>query len=196
MSTRSLRRQSGVTLVELVMFIVIVSVALAGIVGVINFTTANSADPLRRKQALMLAEALLEEVRLAGFTVCDPRSDNVYDAQSSAECVLPEGFGNEGAAPFLRPYDNVNDYVTAAGIPAAPFSDAAGALTDVLGRPLGLDGYAATVTITPEPLGDIAAGAGADSDVLRIRVTVTFAGDDPVVLDGYRTRHSPTPGGA
>lgn len=196
MSIKALRRQAGVTLVELVMFIVIVSVALAGIIGVISFTTGNSADPLRRKQALMLAEALLEEVRLAAFTVCDPRSDNVFEAQASTECAIPEAFGNEGPAPFLRPFDNVNDYVAAAATPAAPFNDAAGALTDVLGRPLGLDGYAATVTITPEPLGDIAAGAGADSDVLRIRVTVTFDGDDPVVLDGYRTRHSPTPGGA
>ena len=79
-SRRQSRPQRGVTLVELLMFIVIISVALAGILQVMRFTTANSADPLRRKQALMIAEALLEEVRQAGFSICDPRSVNAGSA--------------------------------------------------------------------------------------------------------------------
>ncbi|MGX4640246.1 prepilin-type N-terminal cleavage/methylation domain-containing protein [Massilia sp. SYSU DXS3249] len=201
MSTRSasvLRRQAGVTLIELVMFIVIVAVALAAVIGVISFTSANSSDPLRRKQALMIAEGLLEEVQLAGFSFCDPRAENADSAQQTAECTLREEFGNEGPAgtAFLRPFDNVNDYVASAGTPAAPFNNAAGALSDALGRPLGVDGYQATVTITPDRLGDIAAaGTSADADALRIRVTVTFEGGDPVLLDGYRARYAPVPRG-
>lgn len=193
-------RQAGVTMIELVMFIVIIAVALAGIVGVMSFTSANSADPLRRKQALMLAEGLLEEVRLAGFTFCDPRADNADSAQNTAECTLAEGFGNEGPAGtvFLRPFDNVNDYVTAGNTPASPFADNTGALTDALGRRLGVAGYDATVTITPDRLGDIGAaatgiGTSADADALRIRVTVRYEGGDPVVLDGYRARYAPVP---
>jgi MSHA pilin protein MshD len=139
----------------------------------------------------MIAESLLEEVRLAGFTFCDPRSENADTAQSSAECTLGETFGNE--VPALRPFDNVNDYVGAANTPASPFNDATGALTDALGRRLDVAGYNATVTITPDRLGDIVphADADADTDALRIRVTVTFEGGDPVVLDGYRTRYAP-----
>ena len=188
-------RQAGVTLIELILFMVIVAIALGGILAVMSFTTANSSDPLRRKQALMIAEGLLEEVRLAGFTFCDPRSDNADSAQSSAACTVGEAFGNE--APAMRPFDNVNDYVAAANTPASPFSDNSGALLDALGRPLGVAGYSATVSITPDRLGDIApaAGAGADADALRIRVTVSFDGGDPVVLDGYRARYAPVPGG-
>lgn len=194
MSIESARtRQAGVTLVELIMFIVIISVALAGILQVMRFTTANSADPLRRKQALMVAEALLEEVRLAGFTYCDPSSPNPEEATKSADCTTPEAWGNEGPAPYLRPYDNVNDYVSAAGVESAAFNSGAGALVDTLGRTLNLSGYSATVAITPDKLGTIAAGSGADSDALRIRVVVSYTGSDtPVTLDGYRARYLPS----
>jgi hypothetical protein len=54
------------------MFIVIVGAAVAGIIGMISITTQSSADPLIRKQALSIAEAMLEEVRLQPFTYCDP----------------------------------------------------------------------------------------------------------------------------
>ena len=62
--------QRGISLIELIMFIVIVSVALAGILLVMNVTTKGSADPLVHKQALAIAESLLEEVELMPFTYC------------------------------------------------------------------------------------------------------------------------------
>jgi len=58
------RQQRGVSLIELIMFIVIVSVALAGILLVMNQVARHSADPLIQKQALAIAESMLEEVRL------------------------------------------------------------------------------------------------------------------------------------
>ena len=185
-------RQAGLTIVELLMFMVIVGIALAGILQVMRFTTANSADPLRRKQALMIAEALLEEVRQSGFTYCDPGSPDAAEATSTAACTIKENWGNE--APSPRPYDNVNDYVGAAGAATAAFNGATGGLADVLGRPLNLAGYGATVAITPDRLGDIVAGAGADSEALRIRIVVTYGGGDPVTLDGYRARYAPLQG--
>ena len=193
MSIESARtRQAGVTLVELIMFIVIISIALAGILQIMRFTTANSADPLRRKQALMVAEALLEEVRLAGFTYCDPSSENADTATSTAECNVKENWGNE-AAGALRPYDNVNDYVGASGTPNAAFNGGGSVLLDALGRPMNLSGYSATVAITPDALGDIGAGAGADSNALRIRIMVKYDTTESVTLDGYRARYAPTP---
>lgn len=56
----------GASLVELIMFIVIVSVALAGVMLVMNTTTNYSADPVVNKQALTVAESLLEEIKLQG----------------------------------------------------------------------------------------------------------------------------------
>lgn len=71
MSATSPKLHRGLSLVELIVFIVIVSAAVAGIIGVISITTQSSADPVIRKQALAIAEAFLEEVQLQPFTLCD-----------------------------------------------------------------------------------------------------------------------------
>jgi len=185
-------RQRGVTLIELIMFIVIVSVALASIIAVMRITTANSADPLRRKQALMIAEGLLEEVRSAGFTLCDPSSAD-FDTQTDPTlCAVRENWGQVAPEPVNpRPFDNVNDYVTAPNVAINAFN-AAGVLTDVSGQPIGVDGYNATLTVSPAQLGGfgVATGTAANTPVLRIRVTVAFGGDAPVVLDAYRMRYA------
>ncbi|WP_148714447.1 type IV pilus modification PilV family protein [Chitinolyticbacter meiyuanensis] len=62
-------RQDGVTLLELVFALLIIAIAVAGVAQVYAVTAGASADPLSRKQALMIAEALLEEVTLQSFAV-------------------------------------------------------------------------------------------------------------------------------
>lgn len=57
-------KQRGVTLVELLVSIVIVSIAASGVLGVLSMTTAASADPMIRHQAAAIAEAYLEEIML------------------------------------------------------------------------------------------------------------------------------------
>ncbi|MES1980996.1 MAG: prepilin-type N-terminal cleavage/methylation domain-containing protein [Pseudomonadota bacterium] len=60
--------QRGISLVELVLFMVIISVALAGIMLVMNQTMAHSADTVLRKQAAAVAESLLEEIEAKNFS--------------------------------------------------------------------------------------------------------------------------------
>src|SRR5438094_619138 len=107
MCTRRLR-QRGVTLVELILFMVITPIDLDGILKVMRLTPANSADPVKRKQALLLAEAMLEEVQMAKFTYCDPTATNADTVDKTADCDVKEEFGPEQSGD--RPYDNVNDY--------------------------------------------------------------------------------------
>lgn len=174
---KSLR--SGFTLVELVMFIVIVSIALVGILQVMNATTKSSADPQLRKQALSIAEALLEEVTLARFTYCDPADANAEVAVNAAGCsTVPEAVGLEDGN--ARPFDNVNDYVTGYGAAQQI------AIADVnsVGIP-GLGNYTATIAITPQAFNGITA-----DDALLITIRVT-SGAETVRLDGYRTRYAP-----
>ncbi|MFJ7566550.1 type II secretion system protein [Herminiimonas sp. NPDC097707] len=177
--THSRTARSGFTLVELVMFIVIVSIAVIGVLMVMNMTTKNSADPQLRKQALSIAEALLEEVSLARFTFCDPADPNAETADNATECATtPEGVGPE--AGNTRPFDNVNDYVSAYGVAQAIV------ISDVNGAAIpNLNVYASTITITPQAFNGISA-----TDSLLITINVNY-GADTVRLDGYRTRYAP-----
>lgn len=192
MCTDRFMRQRGVTLIEMIFFIVIVSVALAGLMQVFNLTTRDSADPMRRKQALMLAEAMMAEVQQAGFTYCDPTDANAGTAVDSAGCDdIPEEFGQVGKEPAgPRPYDNVNDYVSLPGVPTQAFGPVNG-LLDVNLNPMDVKGYTADLTITPVELvpgiGDNSAG----SAVLQITVVVTYDAGQSVRLDGYRLRYAP-----
>ena len=88
-STDRLRlRASGLSLIELLVFIVVVGVALAGVLAAINVAARGSADPMVRKQALAAAESLLEEIEQQPFTFCDPRDTSAPTATSAAGCSL------------------------------------------------------------------------------------------------------------
>lgn len=185
--------QRGISLVELIMFIVIVSVALAGILLVMDTVTKGSADPLIHKQSLAIAESLLEEVELMPFTYCDPDDPTAATATSTAECTVRiESAGLDAAfAPYqtidetrystTAPFDNVNDYDT--------FSmSGAGGIKDITGTVISaaLNGYSASVNVSNATLPDVAAG-----DALLIAVTVTGPDGVGVVVEGIRTRYAP-----
>lgn len=54
--------QKGVSLIELIVFIVVVSIALLALVGVYRQATINNADPIIRMRALEAAQSLLDEI--------------------------------------------------------------------------------------------------------------------------------------
>ena len=176
-------RQRGISLVELVLFIVIVGVAMAGVLLVMNVTTAHSADPLLRKQALAIAEALMEEVQLMPFTECEPDAFN--GSVAPASCATLEAIGpeaGEARGSLNTPFDNVNDY--------HGFQLQAG--DGDIGGTGGVTvpaGYVASVAIAQGG----AFGPGGvqvpGTDALRITVSVDFGGDS-ISLEGYRTRYA------
>lgn len=65
-------RQRGFTLIELIIFIVVVSAGLAGILSVMDSVVKSSADPMVRKQAMALADSILEEILLKQYADPDP----------------------------------------------------------------------------------------------------------------------------
>jgi MSHA pilin protein MshD len=179
------RGQRGLSLVELIMFIIIVGVGVAGILLVFSVTTKASADPLIQKQMLAIAEALMEEVQAKPFTNCDPDDPQATTATSATVgptgCqATVEGMGPEGETRVNAtvPFDNVNDYGAALNI--SPISD-------ITGAPIGgLGAYSATIAVGGSVLGGIAA-----SESLLISVTVTRSGTDSLTLESYRTRYAP-----
>lgn len=60
--------QRGLTLIELIVSMVIISVALGGVLLVMNYTTSRSADPMVQHQAVAIAEAYMEEIILQPYT--------------------------------------------------------------------------------------------------------------------------------
>jgi len=179
------RGQRGLSLVELVLFIIIVGVGVAGILLVFNVTTKASADPLIQKQMLAIAEALMEEVQAKPFTYCDP--DDAQATTATSATVGPtgcqatvEGSGPEGETRVnaTTPFDNVNDYGPSLTI--NPIADITGTTIGGLGT------YSATIAVAGSALGGIAA-----AESLLITVTVTGPGSESLVLQGYRTRYAP-----
>lgn len=53
---------SGVSLIEMIVFIVVVSIALLALVGVYNQATINNVDPIVRVKALEAAQSKLDEI--------------------------------------------------------------------------------------------------------------------------------------
>lgn len=165
------RRQRGLSLIELIVAIVIIGVALAGVLAVLNQTVRHSADPLIRKQALAIAEALLEEVRLQPFTWCDPDDANAATATGYSGCTVAENNLAPEAGEVRGTFDNVNDY------------NGLTTTTNITGS--GAAPYTANVSVAQTGLNGITADAA-----LLITVTVT-AGGETVELQGYRTRYAP-----
>ena len=196
-STRTRARATGLGLIELIVFIAIVGIAIAGVIVVYDRAVRSSADPLVRKQAIAIAESLLSEVLAQPLTYCDPQdaaNDPAAPPASTAACTggaaasEDKGGGPLGPQPAtetrfspLDPFDNVadyNGYTMTSGIygldnGATPIA--------------GLDAFSATVTVTRA---GAALGLAVDGDALRVDVLVTGKGES-IVLTGYRLRHSP-----
>ncbi len=71
----------GFTLVELIVAMVVLSIALTGVLMVIQYTTAHSADPVLQHQAVAIAESYLEEVLLHDYNDPDGTSGEVDRSQ-------------------------------------------------------------------------------------------------------------------
>lgn len=177
-------QQRGLSLIELLVFIIVVGVAVTGVVSVYSLNARSSVDPVIRKQAVAIAESLLDEVLSKPYTFCDPDDPNADTAANAAACTTAEGMGPEVAQGETRysatnPFDNVNDYDT--------FSMPAG-IVDIGNNAVpGLGIYTATVQVQP---------AGAFNGIpvgetLMVTVTVNAPGNQTLSLSGYRTRYAP-----
>lgn len=136
-------RQSGISLIELVIFIVIVSVGIAGLLSVMNVTVKGSADPMIRKQAVAMGEAILDEVLAKDYA--NPAGGFT---ETSATCAN------------RSQYDDVGDYACFSGPPFIAGTDTLGA-----GPITELGSYSAKVAISAVTVSGAA--------MKKITVTVT-----------------------
>lgn len=145
------------SLVELVVAIVVISIALTGTMLIVDTTTRRSVDPMLERQAISIAESYLEEVLQKAFL--DPDDGTLCGA----------------AEPSRALFDNICDYN---GL------DEMGARNQS-GMPVtGLDFYRIEIDVDQTAtLGSLTGSA----NVLRVDATVTDPMGRPVRLAGYRT---------
>lgn len=176
------RAQGGVTLIELLVFIMIIGIAATTLVSVMGNLGQHSAALLPDKQAQTLAAGFLDEILAQPFTYCDPDDANAATAVNAAGCAsLAETLGPEAgeARGGATPFDNVNDY---SGFGPAPPS-----FPDASGIP-GLAAYRMQATV--QSAGAIAGVPAIDT--LLVTVTVTPPNGAPVRQQGVRVRFAPT----
>lgn len=147
----------GFTLIELIVFIVIVSVALVGLLAVFNVATRASADPIQPKQAILVAESMLEEILAKPYA--NPAGG--YAAACPATCDRAQ-------------FDDVGDY--------NGYSSTGVYSLDNLTTPVaGLTAYNVAVSVAAASV----TATGNSLAGLRITVTVTVGGNS-YALTGYR----------
>lgn len=153
--------QRGFTLIEMIIFIVIVGVALAGVLSVLSITAKSSADPIQPKQALLVAESMLEEILLKDY--CDP--DTVDRTTIPATC------GAHTTEAKRNLYDDVGDY-------AGYSSTGIFSLDELATSVAGLESYSVVVDVSAELTVQSATGR-------RVTVTVSVGGNN-YALSAYR----------
>lgn len=67
MHTKQYKKHQGITLIEMVVFIIVVSIGLTAMVAVMNSHLSNSVDPIVNMRALSCAQAKLDEISARKF---------------------------------------------------------------------------------------------------------------------------------
>ena len=156
----------GFTLIELIIFIVIIGIATTGLFAALNQHNLSSVNPLYQVRALELAQSTLDEILgkrydenspNGGFPPCDSGELGMLP------CTLADNLGPEEGS--VDGYDDVDDYAGYTPTLVAPYV-----------------GFGLTVTVQY---------AGADIGLLSnqaklIQVTVTPPVGAPVDLSAYR----------
>lgn len=153
------RRQAGVNLLELIIAIVVISIATTGVLLVYAQVVRHSADPMIQQQALAVAEAYLDEI--LARPVDNPDG--------------PESGGSE-AGETRATYDDIKDYAGLAESP--PLNQLGSADWDGDTQP-DLPGYAVSVAVVAnENVNGV--------PMSRVDVTVSYGTVVNFTLSGYR----------
>lgn len=125
---RNIVRQTGATLVEMVISVVIISVSVTAIMMVVTQVARSSADPMVRTQATAIAQAYMDEILVQALD--DPDGGEVGAAE---------------AGETRATYDDVSDY--------HGLADTSGVRAQTGTSIAGLEGYNVNVSVTAATVG-------------------------------------------
>tara|TARA_R110001592_G_scaffold9288_1_gene49525 strand:- start:17751 stop:18296 length:546 start_codon:yes stop_codon:yes gene_type:complete len=168
------RRQRGVTLIELVISIVILSIAMIALMNSFSLSMSSSADPLWRNKTLKLAQLYLDEILSKNYDHNSPVGGLPFVAAPSCASLGPDD-----STETREIFNDVDDYD---GISEAPFS-----LTGVLDS--SYDNYLVSIEVVCDGKSvDAVDGlnAGSTPQAKKITVTITPPGQTALPFSAYR----------
>jgi MSHA pilin protein MshD len=159
--------QHGVSLIEAVLFIVVVSIALVVVLKAFDIANQGSADPVLRRQSMAIAQSMLDEI-------------SAKDFGSAATDVTADGYTAGPLDSATRASaDDVDDYNG---------YDQTG-ITDLSNASLtGLENYRVQVAVDSIASNELGVGVPV-AHAYRISVTVTDPAGNELVLQGYRANY-------
>lgn len=151
-----LNHQQGISLLELLVTIIVLSVGMVGVLPLMIQTATHSIDPILQQQANAIAQSYLEEIFSQHFL--DPNQAETGSAE---------------LGEIRATFDDVQDYNS---LPDTVVRDYSGTRLSVF------DGYSVTVSVNHDVLGSNATPALR----VDVRVTHRHNPDISILLSGYR----------
>ncbi|MBF0218517.1 MAG: hypothetical protein HQL49_03175 [Gammaproteobacteria bacterium] len=156
--------QQGLSLIEMVIFIIIVGVALASLAQLFALNVRHSATPLLRQKSVILANAYMEEIIRKRWDELTPDGGGKIDSATST-IATEEGLRSV--------YDDIDDYHLLSGAP-----------TKTDGSTMqGFDGFSVNVAVRHP---SAAWNTIAATEVKQITVTVSAPNGESLQLNSFR----------
>jgi MSHA pilin protein MshD len=165
-------KNQGLTYIELVIGIIIIGIALAGVIKAMNAALLGVSDPAQRVQAISIANSYMEEILAKSYL--DPTSGTACPSAPSSRNL----------------YDNVCDYN---GLHDVGAHDQDGNSIS------GLEGYTIDVTVTQGvtqaysalPTNLVSNHADTTAPTMEVDVVVSYGygGNEQAALTGYKVNY-------
>ena len=165
------KRNSGFTIVELIMTILILSIATAGVVGSLSYGLRYSADAMPRAKTVALAQAYFDEIMAKRYDETTPLGGLPACSVATIPCTDAAAFDD---GEVRSSYDDVDDFH---GLDERPPRNADGmAMTDY-------DEFRVQIAVRyPDATETAALGIGASTDAKLVSLTVTTPDGDAVTF--------------
>ena len=172
------QHQRGFTLVEIIIVIVVFSIAVVGVLGTYQQTMRHANDPVHNARAVKLAQAYLEEILGKRFDENGAQGGVPRCGSADAGSIACSGaFGPDAGEGSRDLYDDVDDFH---GLDITPPTDAAGN---------ALNGYANyRVQVQVASAGNELVGLN-NVEARRVDITVTTPRGYDFNFSGYRVNY-------
>ncbi len=168
------RRQSGFSLIETILVIVLLGVAVAGMAAMFINNISKSHEPYLRQRALVVATAFMDEIMHKRWDDNSPLGGGCVNT-GSVLCSSGPAVAGIGSEEPLRPdWDDIDDFNAISN--QSPPQDASGSVMP------GYAGFTVSVSVSqPGAWNGVPA-----TDVKRIDVQVSSNNGETLSLSAYR----------